>query len=328
MRLRKQVPDIDFDALRKGQRRALAKAITLIESTNPAHRREAAALLEQCLPHAGNSLRIGISGVPGVGKSTFIEAFGLFLISLGKRVGVLAVDPSSPLHGGSILGDKTRMEHLSRRQCVHQTITGRPLFGGVANRTREAILVAESAGFDVILVETVGVGQSEYEVHSMTDLFLVLMQPGAGDELQGIKKGILELADFIVVNKADGDAELLASQSVVHYKNAMGFLNHQGFWTPEVLSVSSLQPRGIDSLWARMEAYCEAGLEAIPERRSEQTNQWFERLLNDGITDLLKANAAWAALYHEQKALVASGEVAPPHAALACIKPLEKALPS
>ena len=321
--------DIDFEALRKGQRRALAKAITLIESTNPAHRREAAALLERCLPHSGNSLRIGISGVPGVGKSTFIEAFGLFLIGLGKRIGVLAVDPSSPLHGGSILGDKTRMEHLSREDnaFIRPSPAGRSL-GGVANRTREAILVAESAGFDVILVETVGVGQSEYEVHSMTDLFLVLMQPGAGDELQGIKKGILELADFIVVNKADGDAERLASQSVMHYKNAMGFLNHQGFWTPEVLSVSSLEPRRIDSLWARMQAYCEAGLEAIPERRSKQANQWFERLLTDGITDLLKANATWAALYNEQKARVASGEVTPPHAALACIKPLAKALSS
>ncbi|MEC8126069.1 MAG: methylmalonyl Co-A mutase-associated GTPase MeaB [Pseudomonadota bacterium] len=321
--------DIDFEALCKGQRRALAKAITLIESTNPAHRREAAALLERCLPHSGNSLRIGISGVPGVGKSTFIEAFGLFLIGLGKRVGVLAVDPSSPLHGGSILGDKTRMEHLSREDnaFIRPSPAGRSL-GGVANRTREAILVAESAGFDVILVETVGVGQSEYEVHSMTDLFLVLMQPGAGDELQGIKKGILELADFIVVNKADGDAERLASQSVMHYKNAMGFLNHQGFWTPEVLSVSSLEPRRIDSLWARMEAYCEAGLEAIPERRSKQSDQWFERLLNDSITDLLKANATWAALYHEQKARVASGEVTPPHAALACIGPLGKALSS
>ncbi|MEC8695169.1 MAG: methylmalonyl Co-A mutase-associated GTPase MeaB [Pseudomonadota bacterium] len=321
--------DIDFEALYRGQRRALAKAITLIESTNPAHRREATALLERCLPHSGNSLRIGISGVPGVGKSTFIEAFGLFLIKLGKRVGVLAVDPSSPLHGGSILGDKTRMEHLSREDnaFIRPSPAGRSL-GGVANRTREAILVAESAGFDIILVETVGVGQSEYEVHSMTDLFLVLMQPGAGDELQGIKKGILELADFIVVNKADGDAEWLASQSVVHYKNAMGFLNHQGFWTPEVLSVSSLESRKIDSLWSRMEAYCEAGLEAIPERRSKQANQWFERLVNDGITDLLKANATWAALYHEQKARVASGEVTPPHAALACIEPLGKALSS
>ena len=321
------MPEIDFDGLRNGQRRALAKAITLIESTHPTHRREAAALLEQCLPHSGKSLRIGISGVPGVGKSTFIEVFGLFLIGLGKRVGVLAVDPSSPLHGGSILGDKTRMEYLSREKnaFIRPSPAGRSL-GGVANRTREAILVAESAGFDVILVETVGVGQSEYEVHSMTDLFLVLMQPGAGDELQGIKKGILELADFIVVNKADGDAERLASQSVMHYKNAMGFLNHQGFWTPEVLSVSSLQPRGIDTLWERMVTYCEAGSEAIPERRAAQASQWFERLLNNGITDLLKANATWAKLYHEQKDLVARGEISPTQAALSCTELLKKHL--
>ena len=327
MRLRVQVPEIDFDALRQGKRRALAKAITLIESTNPTHRREAVALLERCLPHSGSSLRIGISGVPGVGKSTFIEAFGLFLIGLGKRVGVLAVDPSSPLHGGSILGDKTRMEKLSREESafVRPSPAGRSL-GGVANRTREAILVAESAGFDVILVETVGVGQSEYEVHSMTDLFLVLMQPGAGDELQGIKKGILELADFIVVNKADGDAERLASQSVVHYKNAMGFLNHQGFWTPEVLSVSSLQPRGIDTLWERMEAYCNAGSEAIPERRATQASQWFERLLNDGITDLLNANTTWAGLYKKQKDLVDRGELSPTQAALRCTELLTKYL--
>jgi len=251
----------------------------------------------------------------------------LFLISLGKRVGVLAVDPSSPLHGGSILGDKTRMERLSREDhaFIRPSPAGRSL-GGVANRTREAILVAESAGFDVILVETVGVGQSEYEVHSMTDLFLVLMQPGAGDELQGIKKGILELADLIVVNKADGDAERLASQSVVHYKNAMGFLNHQGFWTPEVLSVSSIEPRGIDTLWERIVAYCEAGSEAIPARRAAQASQWFERLLNDGVTELLKANTAWAGLYQTQKQRVASGEITPTQGVLVCLESVTKKL--
>ena len=288
------MPEIDFNAIRNGERRALAKAITLIESTNPMHRKQAAALLEQCLPHSGQSVRIGISGVPGVGKSTFIEAFGLFLIGLGKRVGVLAVDPSSPLHGGSILGDKTRMEELSRKSeaFIRPSPAGRSL-GGVANRTREAILVTESAGFDVILIETVGVGQSEYEVHSMTDLFLVLIQPGGGDEIQGIKKGILEVADFIVINKADGDAERLANQSVVHYKNAMGYLNHQGFWRPEVLSVSSLEQRGIEALWDRIGAYCEAGTEAIPQRRTGQVSQWFERLLSEGIANHLDENTAW-----------------------------------
>lgn len=318
---------IDIEALFAGQRRALAKAITLIESRRPSHREAAAQLLERCLPRAGHGLRIGISGVPGVGKSTFIEAFGLYLLSQGKKVGVLAVDPSSPLHGGSILGDKTRMERLSREDnaFIRPSPAGRSL-GGVANRTRESILVAEAAGYDVILVETVGVGQSEYEVQSMTDAFLVLMQPGAGDELQGIKKGILELADFIVVNKADGDGERLASQSVVHYQNAMGFLNHQGFWTPEVFSVSSLAPRGIDHLWSRLQAYEEAGLDAIPRRRQQQASMWFERLLNDGITEMLKADAHWAATYQRMREAVAQGAMAPPQAALACIQPIRDAL--
>ena len=321
------VVPIDTDALFAGQRRALAKAITLIESSRLSHREVAAQLLEQCLPRAGHSLRIGISGVPGVGKSTFIEAFGLYLLSQGKKVGVLAVDPSSPRHGGSILGDKTRMERLSREDnaFIRPSPAGRSL-GGVANRTRESILVAEAAGYDIILVETVGVGQSEYEVQSMTDAFLVLMQPGAGDELQGIKKGILELADFIVVNKADGDGERLASQSVVHYKNAMGYLNHQGFWTPEVFSVSSLAPKGIDHLWSRLQAYEEAGREAIPHRRKQQASMWFERLLNDGITEMLKANTVWAATYQRMRDAVAQGAMAPPQAALACIQPIRDAL--
>jgi LAO/AO transport system kinase len=321
------VVPIDTDALFAGQRRALAKAITLIESSRLSHREVAAQLLEQCLPRAGHSLRIGISGVPGVGKSTFIEAFGLYLLSQGKKVGVLAVDPSSPRHGGSILGDKTRMERLSREDnaFIRPSPAGRSL-GGVANRTRESILLAEAAGYDVILVETVGVGQSEYEVQSMTDAFLVLMQPGAGDELQGIKKGILELADFIVVNKADGDGERLAGQSVVHYKNAMGYLNHQGFWTPEVFSVSSLAPKGIDHLWSRLQAYEEAGREAIPHRRQQQASMWFERLLNDGITEMLKANTVWAATYQRMRDAVAQGAMAPPKAALACIQPIRDAL--
>lgn len=325
--LRRTVPTVDLESLFAGQRRSLAKAITLIESTQPAHREAAARLLDACLARTGGSMRIGISGVPGVGKSTFIEAFGLFLISLGKRVGVLAVDPSSPLHGGSILGDKTRMEHLSRESqaFIRPSPAGRSL-GGVANRTREALLVTEAAGFDVVLVETVGVGQSEYEVHSMTDLFVVLMQPGAGDELQGIKKGILELADLIVVNKADGDAERMAQQSVMHYKNAMGFLNHSGFWTPEVLSVSSLEPRGIDTLWSRIEAYFEAGRDAIMARRTAQSLQWFERLLNDQITDLLKTDPNWRQIYQDQHQRVGSGQVAPPAAALACLEPLKQAL--
>ena len=212
------------------------------------------------------------------------------------------------------------MEELSRKSeaFIRPSPAGRSL-GGVANRTREAILVTESAGFDVILVETVGVGQSEYEVHSMTDLFLVLIQPGGGDEIQGIKKGILEVADFIVINKADGDAERLANQSVVHYKNAMGYLNHQGFWRPEVLSVSSLEQRGIEALWDRIGAYCEAGTEAIPERRTGQASQWFERLLSEGIANHLDENAAWADFYKAQKERVTLGQISPTQAAISCI---------
>lgn len=319
--------DIDLDQLRQGQRRALAKAITLIESTNPDDRPAAASLLERCLPLTGGSLRLGISGVPGVGKSTFIETFGRVLIEKGHRVGVLAVDPSSPKHGGSILGDKTRMAHLSREPnaFIRPSPAGRSL-GGVANRTRESMLLLEAAGYDVILVETVGVGQSEVEVHSMTDAFVVLMQPGAGDELQGIKKGILELADFIVVNKADGDAERLAAQSVLHYRNAMGYLTHTGFWTPEVLSVSAVTSRGIDTLWDRLSLYRDSGKAHIIERRRRQAEQWFERLVQDGINALLGSDSRWTTQKAMLREGVVEGGIAPPQAALRLLESLSIAL--
>ena len=194
---------VDPDAIRAGQRRALAKAITLVESQRPEDREASQSLLNTLLPHTGRSIRIGITGVPGVGKSTFIEAFGLYLLEQGHRVAVLAVDPSSPIAGGSILGDKTRMEELSRQDkaFIRPSPAGSAL-GGVALKTRESMLLCEAAGFDVVLVETVGVGQSEHQVAAMVDFFLVLMLPGGGDELQGIKKGIIELADAIVINKA------------------------------------------------------------------------------------------------------------------------------
>ncbi|MFZ5603690.1 MAG: methylmalonyl Co-A mutase-associated GTPase MeaB, partial [Pseudomonadota bacterium] len=221
---------IDKEALLQGNRRALAKAITLTESKLDSHRQEAQQLLESLLPHTGNSIRIGITGIPGVGKSTFIEAFGLHLIRAGKKVAVLAVDPSSPITGGSILGDKTRMEVLSQQEnaFIRPSPSGGAL-GGVAQKTRESMLLCEAAGYDVILVETVGVGQSEYEVASMVDFFLVLMLPNAGDELQGIKKGILELADAIVINKADGAARAMADQARHHYNNALSILHHHHF---------------------------------------------------------------------------------------------------
>ncbi|PIE37640.1 MAG: methylmalonyl Co-A mutase-associated GTPase MeaB, partial [Gammaproteobacteria bacterium] len=232
---------IDLQGLLDGNRRALAKAITLIESKLPAHRQQSQEVLTEILPHSGNSIRIGITGVPGVGKSTFIEAFGLHLIEHGKRVAVLAVDPSSPLAGGSILGDKTRMEELSRREeaFIRPSPTEGAL-GGVAQKTRETLLLCEAAGYDVILVETVGVGQSEFQVAGMVDFFMVLMLPGGGDELQGIKKGIMELADALVINKADGPSEQLAETTRQHYQSAMRLLRQNSFWTPHVTTCSAL----------------------------------------------------------------------------------------
>src|SRR5512145_2668124 len=212
-------------------RRALAKAITLVESTRADHQESAQRLLEVLLPRTGTAARVGVSGVPGVGKSTFIEAFGLYLIGLGKRVAVLAVDPSSARSGGSILGDKTRMPRLSAtpEAFIRPSPSGGSL-GGVARRTREAMLLCEAAGYDVVIVETVGVGQSEYAVASMVDFFLVLMLAGAGDELQGIKKGILELADALAINKADGDNVARAERAAAEYRGALRLFRHTAEW--------------------------------------------------------------------------------------------------
>ncbi len=273
----------DLTRLLEGNRRVLAKAITLVESRLPTHREQAQALLEQSLPFSGNSIRIGISGVPGVGKSTFIEAFGLHLVEQGKRVAVLAVDPSSPVAGGSILGDKTRMERLSRREeaFIRPSPTEGAL-GGVAQKTRETMLLCEAAGYDVILVETVGVGQSEYQVAGMVDFFMVLMQPGAGDELQGIKKGIIELADALVINKADGESALLAKQSRQHYANAMKLLRHTGFWTPQVMTCSAVENRNIDAVWQMVQAFHGQALDAddFSAKRSRQNLAWMRQLID------------------------------------------------
>jgi LAO/AO transport system kinase len=233
-------------AIAAGDRRALARAITLVESTRPDHRAEAEGLIERVLPSAGNSIRIGLSGVPGVGKSTFIEAFGLKLIQRGHRVAVLAVDPSSRRTGGSILGDKTRMTELARADAafIRPSPTGGTL-GGVARRTRESIILCEAAGFDVILVETVGVGQSETAVADMVDLFCLLLLPSAGDELQGIKKGIVELAELLLVNKADGELKPKAQTAVADYRAALRLLRPLSpLWQPEVLAVSAVTARG------------------------------------------------------------------------------------
>ena len=278
------------EAILTGDRRALAKAITLVESQRPQDVETAQTLLKTLLPHTGNSIRIGITGVPGVGKSTFIEAFGQHVIEQGHRLAVLAVDPSSPVAGGSILGDKTRMEALSREEAafIRPSPAGRAL-GGVAFKTRESLLLCEAAGFDIILVETVGVGQSEHQVAGMVDFFLLLMLPGGGDELQGIKKGILELADAIVVNKADGASESLARTTQQHYRSAMSLLRHDDFWEPKVMTCSALQRQGIEDIWKMISDYADASRAdgAFDEVRAEQNLSWMRQLVDELLRDQL-----------------------------------------
>lgn len=303
---------ISLDALVKGDRRVLAKAITLIESSRGDHRAQAQELLGQLLPQTGNSIRIGISGVPGVGKSTFIERFGLLLLSLGKRVAVLAVDPSSPVAGGSILGDKTRMEVLSRSSdaFIRPSPAGKTL-GGVAQRTRETLLLCEAAGFDVILVETVGVGQSEHQVAGMVDFFMLLMLPGGGDELQGIKKGILELADALVINKADGDSRALAAQAQQHYQNAMHLLSHPQFWTPKVVTCSALEDQGIDAIWAMITDYTALAQAngMWGRQRMQQKQQWLHQLIQEGLQAKLLASPQAQTLLPRVEAEVADDQL-------------------
>ncbi|MDG1956999.1 MAG: methylmalonyl Co-A mutase-associated GTPase MeaB [Candidatus Binatia bacterium] len=275
------------DQILAGDRRAMAKAITLVESTRADHQVEAQLLLELLLPQTGRAARIGVTGVPGVGKSTFIEAFGLYLTGLGKKVAVLAVDPSSTRSGGSILGDKTRMPRLAADENAYiRPSPAAGSLGGVARRTREAMLVCEAAGFDVVLVETVGVGQSEVTVASMVDFFLVLMLPGAGDELQGIKKGILEIADALAVNKADGDQVPLATRAVAEYRSALRLFRHSSAsWSPPVVPVSALEHRGMDEVWELVGKHREA-LDAtgeLTERRRQQQLSWFWSMLEDGL---------------------------------------------
>ncbi len=229
-------------------------------------------------------MRIGITGVPGVGKSTFIEAFGLHLTALGKKVAVLAVDPSSPVTGGSILGDKTRMEVLSQQQNAFiRPSPSSGSLGGVAQKTREAMLLCEAAGYDVIIIETVGVGQSEYQVAGMVDFFLLLMLPNAGDELQGIKKGILELADAIIVNKADGVSQSLARQAKAHYENALHFVAQNGHWQPKVLTCSALENANIDTIWEMISSYFEAPQlsKHRASKRKHQNLEWMQSLIHE-----------------------------------------------
>jgi len=281
--------------VRAGDRRAVAKTITLLESTRAEHAALAQAILEALVPSTGRSVRLGITGAPGVGKSSFIETFGLRLVEAGHRVAVLAVDPSSPVTGGSILGDKTRMERLATdpRAFIRPSPSGGSL-GGVAHRTREAMLVCEAAGFDVVLVETVGVGQSEVAVATMVDCFCVLLQPSAGDELQGIKKGVIELADLIVVNKADGAGAAPADRTRAQYAAALALLRHAGAWSPPVLCASALSGEGVGRVWETVREH-RATLEASGEfavKRRVQAKAWMWSLIEEGLHEAFRSRPA------------------------------------
>lgn len=264
---------------------ALARAITLVESKLPEHQKLAQELLEKLAPK-NETKRIGISGTPGVGKSTFIEAFGKILTAKDLRVAVLAVDPTSQVSGGSILGDKTRMEELSRDPLafIRPSPSGGTL-GGVARRTREAMLLCEAFGFDVILVETVGVGQSETAVAQMVDCFMMLLQPGAGDDLQGIKRGILELVDMVVVTKADGAQAKVATEAVHHYQQALHILRHDNVWHPPVLSCSSLEKKGLPEIWQAIEKFYQTQKNQITTKRATQRLSWLDQALAESLQD-------------------------------------------
>jgi LAO/AO transport system kinase len=283
--------DAEFyiDGVLKKKRAIIAKSITLIESALPAHQKLAQNILDGLLPYAGNAIRIGISGVPGVGKSTFIESFGMMLIEKGHRVAVLAVDPSSSRSGGSIMGDKTRMEKLALQPnaFIRPSPTSGTL-GGVAKKTRESMIICEAAGHDVILVETVGVGQSETAVASMVDFFLVLMLAGAGDELQGIKKGILELADAIVINKADGNNIERAREARAEYESALNLMESKSsVWSVPVLTCSALTMDGLEDVWKTILDYRQKLTDAgeLAEKRRLQSVDWMWSLVQDGLKD-------------------------------------------
>ncbi|MEZ5170851.1 MAG: methylmalonyl Co-A mutase-associated GTPase MeaB [Acidimicrobiia bacterium] len=306
-------------AVRGGDRTALARAITLVESTRTDHRSDAEALLAELFDATGQSIRVGVSGAPGTGKSTLIEALGLHAVERDHRVAVLAVDPSSTRTGGSILGDKTRMSELGRsdRAFIRPSPTGGTL-GGVARRTREAMLCCEAAGYDVVLVETVGVGQSEVTVSDMVDMFTVVLAPGAGDELQGIKRGIVELADLLVVNKADGDLEAAAHRAAADYAAALAFVRvRSDAWTPRVLECSALERKGIDELWDAIGTFRDAltrsgGFDA---RRADQARAWMWSELTDTMLERLRSDPEVARRLEQAEAAVADGGLLPPVAA-------------
>jgi LAO/AO transport system kinase len=309
-----------IEGIRSGDRRSLARAITFAESTRPEHRVIADAVLEAVLPSTGNAVRIGISGPPGVGKSTFIEAIGNHIISQGLRLAVLAVDPSSRLTGGSILGDKTRMGELANQpNAFIRPSPGGTQLGGVARRTREAMLLCEAAGFDVVIVETIGVGQSEVAVSDMVDLFALLVSPGGGDELQGIKRGIMELADLVIVNKADGDLAAAAARTRGDYASAVHLLRPKwNTWATEVLACSALNGVGVSEVWDAVMLFrstVTANGELL-EARSAQATAWLWSEIGDTLLERFRADLHVAGLLPEIESAVSGGRVTPAKAAL------------
>ena len=301
------------DQIIRGDRRALAKAITLVESTRSDHRQQTAALLETLMPYTGKSIRVGISGAPGVGKSTFIEALGSYLIELGHSVAVLAVDPSSAVTGGSILGDKTRMETLAfaEKAFVRPSPAGSTL-GGVTRRSRESILLCEASGFDVILVETVGVGQSETAVADMTDMFLLLLLPSGGDELQGIKRGIMELADLIVVNKSDGEQITLANQTMLDYRSAVHFLTSRfDGWQTQVMACSSVNNQGVTEVWAEVDRFKATISEdgRLQQQRAQQAKAWMWSEMAESLVVDLKSDPSIKRMIPELESAVLDGSL-------------------
>ncbi len=301
--------------IRAGDRATLARAITLIESKRADHRRSAHHLVQELLPFTGQAVRLGITGAPGSGKSTTIDALGSHLTAQGRKVAVLAVDPSSSRTGGSILGDKTRMARLAADP--HAFVRPSPAsgtLGGVAAKTRETMLLCEAAGYDVVMVETVGIGQSETAVADMTDFFLVMMLPGAGDELQGLKKGIVELADMIAINKADGDNVARARLAAADYRAALNILNpHSATWSPPVLTYSALTGNGIDELWNQVMAHKEkmTGSGELAARRREQQVKWMWSMLEERLSARLRSDAGVRAKLRQAEAAVAAGKLAP-----------------
>ncbi|MGI9502876.1 MAG: methylmalonyl Co-A mutase-associated GTPase MeaB [Geminicoccaceae bacterium] len=319
-------PDIDSlkDKILSGDRRSLARGITLIESDRDDHQERALTLVEALLPYTGHAMRLGISGTPGAGKSTFIEAFGAHVIADGQKIAVLAIDPSSRRSGGSILGDKTRMQRLSTVEdaFIRPSPAGGTL-GGIARKSREAAILCEAAGFDVIVLETVGVGQSEIDVADMVDCFVLLLAPGAGDELQGIKRGIVETADLILVNKADGDLLPAANLVRTDYQAALHLLRPATTaWTPEVLTCSALEGRGIDRVWQSILRHHQALKEAgeLERKREQQLRSWFWSEIRACLINALDQDETSAALMKDLEQKIASGRLLPPKAARSLIE--------